>query len=646
MKRAKYIFCALAVITCIAQGQERKLEKAENRFSDFAYAPAIRSYEDLVADGYSEERIFKNLGNANYYNARYAEASKWYGKLFELDTADIDPEYIYRYAQTLKSLEDYEASDRWMNRFREARANDRRAERFGENTDYLERIEANSGRYEIQNLGLNSKVSDFAPSFYGEDLIFSTARDSGLLSKKIHKWNNGSFLNLYKASQDGQGNFIGVDRLSNRLNKKTHESSTAFTKDGKTMYFTRNNSNNGKFSRDEEGISRLKIYRARLVDGEWKNIEELPFNDDGYSVAHPALNKEENKLYFASDMPGTVGESDIFVVDIHGDGSFGTPQNLGPKINTEARETFPFITSSDVLYFSSDGHPGLGGLDVFAIDLKEMGAGQVVNVGRPLNGEEDDFSYIIDEETLKGFFASNREGGHGDDDIYSFTETKPLDLKCHTLIAGTVRDEETGELLAHAAVTLYDKENHVVSTSRTDADGAFNMEGDCKDGNYKVVASKSDYDDGDKVFASVKGKDATGIEVVLAKTVRPAPLGTDLAKYLGIEPIYFDFDKYFIREDAKISIKKVLAYLNEFPEVKVQVRSHTDSRANDAYNMWLSTNRAKSTADYLIAQGIPENRISFEGFGETQLTNECSNGVPCTKVQHQMNRRSEFIVVE
>lgn len=517
------------------------MAKAETKFANYAFSSAIQSYEDLVAAGYSQERIFKNLGNANYYNARYDEASHWYGKLFELDTADIDPEYMYRYAQTLKSLEEYEASDKWMKEFAKVRSNDQRALAFDNNQDYLERIEEGSGRYEIRNFGLNSAVSDFAPSFYGEDLVFSTARDSGLITKHIHKWDNGSFLNLYRASRDEQGNFIGVDKLSNKLNKKTHESSTAFTKDGKTMYFTRNNSNNGRFSRDEDGVSRLKIYRARLVDGEWKDIEELPFNDDGYSTAHPALSPDESKLYFASDRPGTLGESDIFVVDIHGDSSFGTPQNLGPKINTEARETFPFVTDSDVLYFSSDGHPGLGGLDVFATDLKEMEFGKVVNVGRPLNGEEDDFSYIINEATKKGFFASNREGGQGDDDIYGFTETRPLDLKCHILIAGTVIDEETGESLAHAAVTIYDKENNVVSETETDAKGAFAMEGDCKDGNYKVVASKGDYDDGKKTFATVNTKDATGIEVVLAKTVKSAPVGSDLAKYLDIEPHLFRF---------------------------------------------------------------------------------------------------------
>ncbi|WP_339729157.1 OmpA family protein [Maribacter stanieri] len=475
--------------------------------------------------------------------------------------------------------------------------------------------------------------------------MFSTARDSGLLSKNVHKWNNGSFLNLYKAAQDNQGNFTNVDKLSKKLNKKTHESSTAFTKDGNTMYFTRNNSDDGKFERDEDGVSRLKIYKATKENGEWNNIEELPFNGDSYSVAHPTLNNDESKLYFASDMPGTKGESDIYVVDINKDGTFSTPKNLGDRINTESRETFPFVTESDKLYFSSDGHPGLGGLDVFATDLKNE-RGEVFNIGRPLNGEEDDFSYIINEETKKGFFASNRKGGQGNDDIYSFIEMTPLDFTCHTAITGIVKDQKTNALLTDASVIVYDKDNKVVSSSQTDASGVFEMEGNCSEGAYKVVATKADYEDSTKTFNTEKSEDVTRIEVMLVQLDNGAPIGTDLAKYLNIEPIYFDFDKYFIREDAKISINKVLAYLNEYPNVNVQVRSHTDSRANDAYNMTLSANRAKATADYLIEAGIPSNRISYEGYGETELTNGCSNDVLCSKENHQFNRRSEFIVVE
>lgn len=646
MKKIKYIFLGLALTTAVVNAQEKKIKKADDNFNNYAYAPAIESYQNLLDKGYTNEEIYKNLGNANYFNANYDEAANWYEKLFQLEGTTIDAEFMYRYAQTLKSLEKYGESDIWMQKFKAAKANDQRAIKFSNNLDYLENIEANSNRYDIKNLAINSKESDFAPAFNNEMLVFSTARDSGLTSRKIHEWNNKAFLNLYKAAPNASGDFVSASKLSKALNKKTHESSTAFTNDGTTVYFTRNNSNNGKFSRDENGVSRLKIYKATLADDEWTNIVELPFNGDNYSVAHPTLNKDETKLYFASDMPGTLGESDIFSVDINTDGTFGTPINLGETINTESRETFPFITSENKLYFSSDGHPGLGGLDVFVTNQENIYRPTIENIGRPINSEEDDFSFIFNEETKKGFFASNRDGGKGDDDIYSLKENKALDLTCHTKIAGVIKDQETGALLANAEVIVYNSANEIVAKGITSTDGAFDLEGNCTSGDYKLVASKEEYNQGDKMFATIDAKDTTDVELALEKTRRSAPIGTDLAKYLDIEPIYFDFDKSFIREDAKVSMEKVLIYLREFPEVHVQVRSHTDSRANNLYNDGLSDRRAKSTAAYLVSQGIAEERISNKGFGETELTNKCSNGVPCSKEKHQLNRRSEFIVIK
>lgn len=646
MKKIKYIFLGLALTTAVINAQEKKIKKADDNFNNYAYAPAIESYQNLLDKGYTNEEIYKNLGNANYFNANYDEAANWYEKLFQLEGTTIDAEFMYRYAQTLKSLEKYGESDIWMQKFKAAKANDQRAIKFSNNLDYLENIEANSNRYDIKNLAINSKESDFAPAFNNEMLVFSTARDSGLTSRKIHEWNNKAFLNLYKAAPNASGDFVSASKLSKALNKKTHESSTAFTNDGTTVYFTRNNSNNGKFSRDENGVSRLKIYKATLADDEWTNIVELPFNGDNYSVAHPTLNKDETKLYFASDMPGTLGESDIFSVDINTDGTFGTPINLGETINTESRETFPFITSENKLYFSSDGHPGLGGLDVFVTNQENIYRPTIENIGRPINSEEDDFSFIFNEETKKGFFASNRDGGKGDDDIYSLKENKALDLTCHTKIAGVIKDQETGALLANAEVIVYNSANEIVAKGITSTDGAFDLEGNCTSGDYKLVASKEEYNQGDKMFATIDAKDTTDVELALEKTRRSAPIGTDLAKYLDIEPIYFDFDKSFIREDAKVSMEKVLIYLREFPEVHVQVRSHTDSRANNLYNDGLSDRRAKSTAAYLVSQGIAEERISNKGFGETELTNKCSNGVPCSKEKHQLNRRSEFIVIK
>ena len=647
MKKIKYIALVLMLgcFTTNAQ-QDKKVQRADDMYNRYEYAEAIDVYERLVDLGYNNETIYKRLANSNYLNARYQNASGWYQKLFALDGANIEPEEMYKYALTLKSLGKYDESDQWMQKFKNAKSGDGRAHKFSMNPDYLAKIKENSGQYTIKNLAVNSESSDFSPSFFGEQLVFSSARDTGIASSNIHQWNKKSFLNLYRANASADGELSNPKKLSKLINKKTHESSTVFTKDGQTMYFTRNNSVNGRFARDENGVSRLKLYRANLVNGEWGNIVELPFNNDAYSVAHPTLNKEENKLYFASDMPGTRGLSDIFVVDIHGDGSFGSPKNMGVKINTEGRETFPFITDDNVLYFASDGHPGLGGLDVFATKINDMENLYIQNLGEPINSKEDDFSFIINETTKKGYFASNRENGKGGDDIYSLTELKRPDLDCNTLVTGSVIDEKTGKSLAGASIKIMDSSNNTIAEITSDANGNFNLERSCKSGQYTIVADKMDYEQGNTTFNVADAQDSKGLIVKLIPIKKAAPIGTDLIKYLNLEPIYFDLDKSFIRIDGQITMQKVLTYLNEFPEVHIQVRSHTDARASHQYNQKLSERRAKETVTYLLANGVDANRLTNQGFGETQLTNHCDTRDKCKEPEHQANRRSEFIVVK
>ncbi len=644
-KKLTYLIYAGFMASALLSAQDRKTEKANKDFNSYSYAEAIESYETLVDKGYTNEEIYKNLGDAHYQNANYNKAADWFSKLFKLENTTVDADYMYRYAQSLKSSKEYEASTIWMQKYQMAKTADVRAKKISDSPDYLEKIEKQSGRYDIKNLAINSKASDFAPSFKGEQLIFSTARDTGIVSRIIHTWNNQPFTNLYSATVTSNGDFDNPSKLSS-LNKKTHETSTAFTKDGSTVYFTRNNSENGNFARDEQGISRLKIFRANLTDGNWTNITELPFNGADFSTAHPALSPDERKLYFASDMVGTQGASDIFVVDIKDDGSFGTPQNLGKTINTEARETFPFVTDSNVLYFASDGHPGLGGLDVYATKIDELDNLYIVNTGKPVNSEQDDFSFIINDETKKGFFASNREGGQGSDDIYGFTENIEIDLTCNTLIAGLIKDQKDGSLLPGARITLVNTEGTTLAETISDTDGSFSLDGDCREGDYKLMGIGEGYNPAEVNFSSVNAQDNLGVEILLNKILEEAPVGTDLAKFLNLNPVYFDLDKSNIRPDAATTLTAVVNYLNEFPNMKIQVQSHTDVKASKSYNDRLSKRRAKSTVAYLMANGIEETRVNGQGFGESQLANDCTTLEKCTDEQHEENRRSEFIVLE
>lgn len=626
-----------------AQAQDGKVKRADKNFDDYAYMDAINSYEDLVKDGYSDEAIYKRLGNANYLNANYQKASEWYGKLFELEGLTIDPDYYYRYAQTLKSLGAYKQSNEWMEKFISLSNIDGRAAKYASNKDYLKTIKNNSGKYTVETVNFNSKHSDFAPMFYDEGLIFSSARDTGLTSRKIHEWNNESFLNIYKATITDEKVFE-VSKLSKELNTKAHESSTTFTADGETMYFTRNNFSKG-FSRDDEGVSRLQVFMATLVDGKWQNTVPLPFNSKEYSVAHPTLNQEGTRLYFASDMPGSIGQSDIFYVTIDTKGNFGTPQNLGVDINTEGRETFPFLSKENILYFSSDGHPGLGGLDVFATDSEKAdGTNTVINLGEPINTKEDDFSFIVDTDKNQGYFASNRSGGMGNDDIYSFKELKAPSFVCTTDITGVVKNQEDGAILSNTDVQFLNDSGEELAKTVSDENGRFALTIDCTTEKLTAIAVKTDYKEGKTTFVAENDTNTINLDLVPSKMM--AGLGDDLVKNLEMPTIYFDFDKDVIRQDAQQEIKKVLKYMSEYPGMKLDIKSHTDSRGDDDYNYALSEKRAQSTKAFLITKGVDARRLSAKGYGKNELINSCDNGSSCSKAQHERNRRTEFIIVQ
>ncbi|MEE1962530.1 OmpA family protein [Allomuricauda taeanensis] len=618
---------------------ERVMGRADQRYNEYSFSPAIDIYKKVLDRGYVSSDLLKHLGNSYYFNAKYAEAAAIYKRMKETYPDEMEVEDIFRYAQSLKTLGNYEEASRLMAEFKQMTSVD-----LDIDEDYMAKIEKNSGRYTVKPFGYNSKYSDFAASYYEKGLIFASDRDTGNLARYRHTWNSRDFLDLYKVDVDSVSNGRAV-KLEGEVNTRLHESTSVVSKDGMTMYFTRNNFMDGRKRKDEEGIIRLKIYSAENINGVWTNITELPFNSDSYSVAHPMLSPDGKRLYFVSDMPGSLGESDIFMTEIIGDGTYGPIVNLGKNINTMARETFPFITKDGVLYFSSDGHQGLGGLDVFATKIAFDEYDQpVVNVGRPINGPNDDFSFIYNIEDKSGYFSSNREGGVGDDDIYQFVENEPLVLDCLQEVTGTVRDRISNEVLAGATVMVIDEENREVSSTITDSNGNYVLQLDCSKGNF-VRASRDGYVPAEEYLNKSYGKPRI-IDFYLERDVITGGFGDDLAKLLQLSTIYFDLNKFNIRPDAEIEIQKVIVAMEKYPSLKIKVNSHTDSRGNDAYNLWLSQKRAESTVNYMISKGIPADRLQGEGFGETRLVNECFNGVPCSSDQHQLNRRSEFIIFE
>jgi outer membrane protein OmpA-like peptidoglycan-associated protein/tetratricopeptide (TPR) repeat protein len=636
----------LLIFSFFGYSQEVKLKKANSNYENFQYEDAIVTYEKVAKKGYKSVELFSKLGDSYYFQSKLKEANKWYNDLFSLKKK-LNSEYYFRYAQTLKAVGNYKKADEMMEKFNQVNTSDMRAILSKAQLDYLEAIKNNSGRYTVQNAGLNSEFSDYGASFYKNTLVFASARDTGGVFVKKHSWTNQSFTNLYSSLMADNGSLLEPEKFSKKINSKYHESTPVFTNDGLTMYFTRNNYLNGKKGRDSKKSVLLKLYKATKNDGKWDNVSELPFNSNQYSCAHPALSPDEKTLYFSSNMPGSKGMSDIYKVAILSDGNFGKPINLGDKINTQARETFPFISNNNELYFASDGHPGLGGLDVFIAQLNENGThGKIKNVGEPVNSNFDDFGFIIDTNSNIGFFSSNRENDNlGYDDIYRFTETIPMPKELQQSLMGVVVDSSTQLPIEGVKLALFDVNYVKLGEVISDKEGKFDF-GAVDFGNkFRIIPEQKDFVTLESIIIT-KESDTKDIKMVMTPKLQPFHVGEDLRKTLGIDIIYFDLDKANIRKDAEVELAKILEVMKQYPTMEIDVRSHTDSRQTANYNLVLSDKRVKSTIKWLIENGIDAKRLTGRGYGESQLLNECSDDIPCTEVAHQANRRSEFIITK
>lgn len=633
------------VFTSTVFSQNGKIQSVKDDYRDFAYIKTSEVLLEVANKGYKSADLFQKLGNSYYFNNDMTNAVKWYGELMALE-AVIDPEYYFRYALALKGVEDYAGADQWMKKFNDLKPNDLRGKAFMSTVDYKSTIEALSrDDIELVNLEFNTELSDFGTTEYQEGIVFASARGGG----RKYRWNEEPYLDLYTVTANN-GSYGEVKEVNGKINTKFHESSAVFSPNGKYMFFTRNNYFKRKYKEDGVGINRLQLYRATLNEaGSWDAIHKIHFNSEDYSVAHPALNVSGDKLYFASDMPGTYGQSDIFVVDVNEDGSLGTPENLGASINTEGQESFPFMNTSGDLYFSSTGFPGLGGLDVFVsedLDAKVQGSSNrdfpISNIGKPVNSAFDDFGYYENLVTKRVYFSSNREGGKGSDDIYTFEVPE-----CKQLVTGTVRDKSTDALIPNATVILLDGSGQEIDRKTVGSDAVFEFSLECEQ-EYLVRAEKQTYASDEQRFTTPNRKQDLQLQLMLEQDEIEINPCDDLAKILDIPIIYFDFDKFNIRYDAEVELQKVLAVLTKYPTMGIDIRSHTDCRASMSYNERLSENRAQSTRQYLIDNGIDASRLTAKGYGESRLVNDCgcepTNTSSCTEAEHQLNRRSEFII--
>lgn len=756
-----FLFLIFFILSHIVQAQSNKLRAANAEFEKMAYPQAVRNYEAflMTKDNNKEQQKEAMINLAFSYRKLQdtKNAERVYKDLFKDFEQSLGSEQILYYAQALANNGKYRESQKMFSKYGEQQKEDLRGKKF--TVAYMDNsaFYKDSALYKVDFMyPINSKYSDFSPMYYENGLVFVSARNEGSGIKRVFNQNETPFLDLFLFSDtmslrkdlgkspnalDGSLGSSGksiklnksqandvfdeiaepeIEEFSKSINTKYHEGPVTFFKDYKKIVFTRNNYNKGKARKSEKGINMLKLYMASKKGNKWVDIIELPFNSNDYSTGHPALSPDNRKMYFVSDMPGGFGGTDIYVVDYR-DGNWGTPSNLGREVNTEGNEMFPFVDEAGNLYFASDGHAGLGGLDMFYLELRNgLPFGEVENLGVPINSSKDDFGFITDAQRTQGYFSSNRKKGYADDNIYAFTKgcnaleiivydeqsqqpladtelrmikngvnkqsyitnsqglsslciesgsdfefkafkdgyevgtltygtmsrslSKKQQLKLYLeptkrlLVRGKIVSESDQSPIAGATVTLQNERDGTTEIVVTGIDGKYAFQ-PSRDGRYTVTAVKENYTQNTESLGKIKNSKKN---VSLEQNFGLLGEG-DIFK---VDKIYYDLDKSEIRADAKIELdKQVIPILKKYPDIQIEIRSHTDSRGNEEYNLRLSTSRAKAVVDYLILKGVSPNRLVAKGYGETELLNDCNELIKCSESEHQQNRRTEFKVL-
>lgn len=730
----------LAIICSVSLsvfGQSGKLKKADNYFNRLSYAYAAELYEELIGSEVDSPKLKSKLAYSYLKMDNYTKSVEYYGKMIE--STEANQEDYYNYAYVLKQAGNYSESDKWMNKYSQSVTADIRSQLFLSNTAYKSKIEKNQPFFSLENLALNTASADFGGYYTPaqNQMYFITARKKRAFVKNEWSWDSRRFLDLYQVSLNTE-NKPGDPKRVSKVNTKFHEGPLAFAPNGKKVYFTRNNIASGSKRRDGQKIQNLKIYSADVDDkGNLVNEQEFPYNSKDYSVGHPTITADGKTMYLVSDKPGGIGGADIYKVSISDNGTFGEMMNLGNKINTEGQEMFPFIDSEGRLFFSTNGHPGLGGLDVFVAFFDGTAVGKIHNLGLPINSKADDFAFNMSKDFKTGFLSSNRDGGKGGDDIYAVQLIRPFVFG--VTIKGTAKDKKGG-IVPFAKIDLKDDKGTILETVTADENGAYTFEAEYEK-NYRLGGTKTDYFDGKNTVSTFTNEQVVVADVILekdpglslyalitdkktgkpldqvkvylvdnmtgqskqivtpptgdfrealfgkklndrgsynlvlqkegyfSKTVtyntvfdRPGqydvqgaldlgmdPEVKDLSEMIQINPINFDLNKFNIRADAAKELDKIVEVMNKYPNLVVELGSHTDCRASKAYNMKLSDKRAKASAEYIKKKITNPARIYGKGYGESRLLNgcECEGTVKsdCSEEEHQKNRRTEFKVI-
>jgi len=619
--RNLYVTLSFVMVSGILSAQNQYTKTADKLFDRYEYVDAAKEYLKLAEGSKADNYVYKQLAESYYNVFNTKEAVKWYAKVVEQKQ---DAETYYKYAQMLKAEGNFKEADKQMQQFAQLAPNDQRAKTFVSNPNYLPELKGQAKLYDIAKSDISSDKTDFGAVLTNDNNVyFASARNT---SKRNSNFNDEPYLDIYKATYNANGTISEAVAVDN-LNTKWHDGPVSITNDGNTMYYGSESFNEKEFTKDKAKNSKfgkIYLYKATKQGDTWSNSKPLPFNNKEYDVRNPSISKDGKTLYFSSNMPGGFGGEDIWKVSVNGD-EYGTPENLGAKVNTEANESFPFITDDNILFFSSNGKTGFGGLDVFKLDLNK--GSEAMNVGEPVNTSKDDFAFTYNATKKVGFFSSNRDGV---DNIYK------ADPVCNVQALVRVKDAKTGKVIEGATVLLVDEKQKTVSNQTTALNGE-TLTGVLCNTAYSAQVSKQGYESG--VFEVAKAENE---QVVVEALLTPImPIITE--REVILQPIYFEFNKSNITAEGAAELDKLVMVMNEYPNMVIFAKSHTDSRGSDKYNMNLSDRRAKSTVQYLISKGIAKDRISGQGFGESEPKVACK---PCTEEQYAQNRRSEFLIVK
>ena len=637
------------------QNSINNIFSAKSKYESYEFSPAIDRYLKLARSGKGNKEVFENLAIAYYNNSQYDLATVWFNKLISLYPKNIDAELYFKASVAFKSIEAYDASDQFYRKYLELNKQLVLHNYLEPNSNYIDTILSKTGKYNLFKTNINSQNSDFGLNFYGEnEVVFASSLDA--TGSQKFRWSNEPFLDLFTAQIDSLGNLSQREQLKGNVNTKYHESTATISMDGNTMYFTRNNFFKGRLKSSKDKQVKLKIYKATKKQDSWVNIKELPFNGNQYSTAHPTLSPDGKKLYFSSDMPGTFGMSDIWFVYIFENDTYSQPINLGPNVNTEFRESFPFIDSENNFYFSSDGKLGLGGFDIFESKLNVRGFPyETSNIGKPVNSPFDDFSYVYNNKRNFGFISSNRNGlnGSSSDEVYKIIKTgkSPQSLlskkgmsNCEGHIGGVVYDIFTKDLLQGASIELLNENNNIIKQTNADQKGEFNFteKFNCSKSYFIRVSNgisynsrilKFNFNENQNIFENIDLSWLTNC------------IPDDLICVLGVEPIFFDLDKATLTRSSVLSLKKVLIAMVKYPTMILQISSYADSRASKEYNRELSERRASTTRKWLTNKGIDPNRLLIKALGEENFDNICGENSDCSESEYQLNRKSTFKIL-